>query len=386
MHYILSLIALGASASAIQTINQNSQCTFPMTAVSDPKDGPVENAAIGESRIGGANEQDVYSLSPPTLSDSQGRNCVVDPSSAQFYCSQGTHGNANFTVASDGNLMHNGDAKWLACPDADGSYAIYTDAKPDTAGCKAITIKTYVHNSQLSLGTVVYFSLSSGDASCNVLSCPAQASTGSSLTRAASTSTVSVSPISAGTLSAISTPQVTALDPSCPKDISSGEFRFPLLILPTSPEAPDYAFGNSYVAYISHDNTTIFNFDVPESSPYTGKCALLFLFPYESTLSLQNSTFYFSGIEEEEGENGGLDFALLKDVADSEVTYKTTPGVEMDYGKTEILPGNNYTIATFPCKSGMSSYSVSSVGDVELDYFQDSDTTPIGLYIVPCSS
>lgn len=338
-----------------------------MTAVSDPKDGPVENAAIGESRIGGANEQGVYSLSPPTLSDSQGRNCVIDPSSAQFYCSQGTHGNANFTVASDGNLMHNGNAKWLACLDADGSYAIYTDAKSDTTGCKVITIKT-------------------GDASCNVLSCLAPASTGSSLTRAASTSTVSVSPISAGTLSASSTPLVTALDPSCPKDISSGEFRFPLLILPTSPEAPDYAFGNSYVAYISPDNTTIFNFDVPESSPYTGNCALLFLFPYESTLNLQNSPFYFSGIEEEEGENGGLDFALLKDVADSEVTYKTTPGVETDYGKTEILPGNTYTIATFPCKSGVTSYSVSSVGNVELDYFQDSDPTPIGLYIVPCSS
>ena len=66
----------------------------------------------------------------------------------------------------------------------------------------------------------------------------------------------------------------------------------------------------------------------------------MFLFPYASTLDLQNSPFYFSGIEEEQGENGGLDFSLLKDVADLEVTYKTTPEVETDYGKTEVLPGN----------------------------------------------
>ena len=150
MHYILSLIALGASSSAIQITNQNSQCTFPMTAVSDPGDGPFVNAPIGESHIGGPNEQGVYCLSPPSLSDSQGRNCVVDPSSAQFYCSQDTRGNAHFSVATDGNLLHNGDAKWLACPDADGSYAIYTNTKPDTTSCKTITIKTYVRNSQLS--------------------------------------------------------------------------------------------------------------------------------------------------------------------------------------------------------------------------------------------
>jgi hypothetical protein len=156
--------------------------------------------------------------------------------------------------------------------------------------------------------------------------------------------------------------------------------------LPISREAPDYAFGNSYVAYISPDNTSVFNFDIPESSPYSGNCALLFLFPYASTLNLQNAPFYFSGIEEEQGENGGLGFALLKGVADSEGTFHTIPKVRTDYGTTEVLPGNNYTIATFPCKSGLTSYSVSSVGNVELDYFQDSAPSPIGLYIVPCSS
>lgn len=91
-------------------------------------------------------------------------------------------------------------------------------------------------------------------------------------------------------------------------------------------------------------------------------------------------------MEQEEGSDGGLDFALLESVAGPQVTYRTTPPVHTDYGKTAVLPGNNYTIATFPCKSGMSSYSVSSVNDVELDFFQNSNPNPIGLFVVPCSS
>jgi hypothetical protein len=232
------------------------------------------------------------------------------------------------------------------------------------------------------------FQISSGDASCTVLACPESVSAHLTVTKPASISTVAVSPISTARApaSSSSAPSPADHDPSCPTDISSGEFQFPLLILPISPEAPDYSYGNSYVAYISPDNTTVFNFDIPEAAPYTGTCALLFSFPYASQLSMSNSPFYFSGIEQEEGDHGGLDFALLKDVAGPELTYRTTPPVDVDYGTTEILPGNSYTIATFPCKSGESSYSVSSVGNLELDFFQDSDPNPIGLYIVPCSS
>jgi hypothetical protein len=204
--------------------------------------------------------------------------------------------------------------------------------------------------------------------------------------------TIPPTPITASVLSAApsitplppSSPSSTASNASCPTDLSSETFRFPLLIIPTSSQNPNHTYGNSYVAYISSENTTVFNFDVPTASPYTGTCALLFLFPYASSISLPTSTYVFSGIEEEEGEHGGLDFALLEGVAGPLTTYDTIPPVHTDYGKTEILPGSNYTIATFPCQSGMTSYSVSSVGNVELDYFQDSAPSPIGLYIVPC--
>jgi hypothetical protein len=148
MHYVLGLISLGVSASAIQMSSQNSECKFPMTAVFSPG-GPIASAAIGENRIGGGYQEGVYNISPPSLADSEGHNCIVDPSSAQFYCSQLTRGNANFAVDKDGNLLHDGSSKWLACPitgpDADGSFDIYTDAKADTTGCKDVTIKTCVY-------------------------------------------------------------------------------------------------------------------------------------------------------------------------------------------------------------------------------------------------
>lgn len=153
MQYVLPLIALGATASAIQVSNQNSQCKFPMTAISNRGD-PVVSEAIRQHRIGGApSQQGSYSISPPSMVDSHGHNCIVDPSSSRFYCSQDTRRNANFSVANDGSLLHNGNAKWLACPatgpDALGGFDIYTDAKLDITGCKDITIKTYVQGSHL---------------------------------------------------------------------------------------------------------------------------------------------------------------------------------------------------------------------------------------------
>ncbi|PQE33029.1 gpi anchored cell wall protein [Rutstroemia sp. NJR-2017a WRK4] len=170
---------------------------------------------------------------------------------------------------------------------------------------------------------------------------------------------------------------------SCPKNIDSGSFQFPHLIVPTSPQAPDYAFGNSYTAHITSTNTTLFNFDVPSTAPYTGTCALVFLFPFAS--ATQSGSYTFTGIEEEEGEKGGLDFALLSGIATAGTTYKSTPTVATDYGTTEILPGNNYTIATFPCAAGKTvTYSGSSVGGVGLSYFENSAPSAIGLYMVPC--
>lgn len=263
----------------------------------------------------------------------------------QFQCTSGISTTTKFTVNDLGNLAHDGAESWLACPANDGSYLIYSDGKADPTGCEAVTLRTGGYN-------------------CTALGRPDPTSTTTTTTVPSAT---------------------TSPNPVCPTDISSGNYQFPHLIVPTSPIDSNHSFGNSYSAYISPINTTLFNFDVP-SSYASQTCALLFLFPFGSDLDPSAGKYYFSGIEEEKGEHGGLDFALLSGIANSGTTFASTPVVATDYGMTQIIPGNNYTIAKFPCAAGQAvSYSVSSRGNVELDYFQDSAPEAIGLYIVPCS-
>jgi hypothetical protein len=362
MIYPLPLLALGLAASAVSIPRQDQQCSFSLVAVGEPS-GTITEDTIGENRIGGGFPQGVYYAINHTMYDALHHQCLIDPTSFQFQCVQGSYGNTNFTFANDGNLMHDGYENWLACPATgpgeDGSYNIFSDAKAPTSGCEIVTLK-------------VGFS-------CTGLGKPS-----SSITPAPTpTPTVSTPTLAAPATASANSTSASAV---CPTDISAGTFQFPHLIVETSPESPDYAFGNSYTASISASNISLFNFDIPSTTPYTGTCALLFLFPYASSLDPSAGTYNFTGSEEEEGENGGLDFVLLTGIANTATTYNTTPANGPDYGKVEIIPGNNYTVATFPCPAGTTiTYSVSSKGNVELDYFQDSLPSPIGLYIVPCS-
>jgi Ubiquitin 3 binding protein But2 C-terminal domain len=152
------------------------------------------------------------------------------------------------------------------------------------------------------------------------------------------------------------------------------------LIIPISPESPATAFGTQYTATITPENSTIFAFDIPYT--YTGTCALIFLFPFGDRAQFP---YTFSGIEEEDASRGGLDFALLNGEINDATTFNSLPPVGIEYGMTEVLPGNNYTIAVGPCGSGeMVGYEVSSVGGVVLEYFQSIGGSPIGLWVVPC--
>ncbi|KAH9223773.1 ubiquitin 3 binding protein But2, partial [Leptodontidium sp. 2 PMI_412] len=170
---------------------------------------------------------------------------------------------------------------------------------------------------------------------------------------------------------------------TCPSDLS-GEYQFPHLIIPTSVSMPNEPVGDQYMVWISPAASTLFNFDIPTS--YTGTCSLIFLFPFMSELDPSAGKYKYSGMEQVEYQNGGLNFALLAGVADNSTTYNTTPPVAVDYGKTKILPGNKYTVSTFPCPAGKTiTIEGSSVNKTELDYFQNTESQPIGLYLVPCA-
>ncbi|KAE9378133.1 hypothetical protein N431DRAFT_435299 [Stipitochalara longipes BDJ] len=364
----LVLLALGLGAYAASVPRQTTPCTFAMNAVGEPNGSIVEDT-IGENRIGGGYPQGVYYMTNHTLFDGLKHNCLIWPSTFQFQCTQGAGGATNFTLANDGNLMHDASEKWFACPAAgpgnDGSYNIFSDALQNTTGCESITLRT-------------------GGFSCAAEGRPPSLST--------PVPTATVAPPSAyeepaATSSAAHTVAPTASAKHvCPTDLSGGVYQFPHLIIPTSAQTPNTSFGNSYKAWISPTNTTLFSFDIPQDGTvYSETCALLFLFPFGSDLDPSAGKYYFSGIEEEEGEKGGLNFAMLTGSISNYTRYNDIH-VATDYGNTTILPGNNYTVATFQCKNNQqNAFAVSSVGGVELDYFQDSAPSPIGLYVVPCS-
>ncbi|KAM3075194.1 hypothetical protein ACMFMG_007355 [Clarireedia jacksonii] len=347
MKYTIPLAVITSAAYAAVIPRQDATvCTFVMVAVGGSPTGDIVETTIGENRIGGDYPRAVYSINAKVLTDANGNNCSISSSTAQFQCTSNSTATL-FTLGDNSDLLYDDtNANFLACPANNGSYNIFSQAKADATGCETVQL--------------LY-----GGFSCAALGRPTSSST------------------AVPSATATTAPRATSAV-SCPTNIDSGSFQFPHLIVPTSPETPDYAYGNSYTAHITSTNTTLFNFDVPSDAPYTGTCALIFLFPFAS--NTQAGTYTFTGIEEEEGEHGGLDFALLSGIATAETTYGTTPTVTTDYGTTEILPGNNYTVATFPCPAGETvTYSGSSVGGVGLSYFENSAPSAIGLYMVPCA-
>ncbi|TVY69009.1 hypothetical protein LSUE1_G008008 [Lachnellula suecica] len=366
------LTALQASAGVINR-QASPACTFSISATG-PVNGSVGQDTIGEPRVGGSFPQGVFLMDNGTLTDSLNHTCLISSTTSQLQCTQGLPG-SKFMFSDNFQILHDeSSSSWLACsasgPGQDGSYNIYSSTKANSTGCQAIELQA-------------------GGFGCSGLGRPTTTDTASSTSTPYSSQVIQAATTTANVSSTASTATATSTASSsaaCPTDISAGTFQYPHLIVPTSNQSPNTAFGNSFKAYISPINTTLFNFDIPTSAPYTGTCSLLFLFPYASELDPSAGKYYFSGLEEEEGENGGLDFALLSGVASATTTFNSTPAVATDYGKTEIIPGNNYTIATFPCGSKTPiTISGSSVGNVELDYFQDSAPLPIGLYVVPCA-
>jgi hypothetical protein len=343
---LLLISGLVASATVIQRQNP-ATCCFSLIAQGGVS-GPVGEDTIGENGIGGNFPQSMYCVSNGSFTDCGGQPCAILSSNGQFVCeSNFMPSSSSFTFADNGELLHDGSPNYFACPspglENNGSYSIFSSSIADSSGCVSITLLT-------------------GGFSCAAMGRPSSAST-------------TAMAISAALF------QRDTTKPSCPTDISSGTFVAPNLIIPVSPESPDTAFGTQYNATITPENSTIFAFDIPYT--YNGFCALIFLLPFGDDAQFP---YTFSGIEEEKGSNGGLDFALLNGEVNYATTFNSLPPVGIQYGTTEVMPGYNFTIAVGPCAGGETAiYEISSVGGVVLQYFQSTGGSPIGLWVVPCS-
>ncbi|THY32194.1 hypothetical protein D6D00_01833 [Aureobasidium pullulans] len=187
--------------------------------------------------------------------------------------------------------------------------------------------------------------------------------------------TVSQVPVTETKVSSVQQPSATPSGTgNCPRDLPNMDsYLKPRLIIPVDSNNPDTAYGTQYNAYIGNGNSTIFDFDIPQS--YKGKkCELVFTFPTQSQLE----TSFVS-----ESGNGGVEFKQLKEAADEKTTFNTQPGVTKNFGEKGVSTGNAYSITTGDCAVGQTiSYEITATGDKTIEFFQDYNPCPIGLWVI----
>lgn len=358
---LLSALLPFASGHAI-----SSTCYFGLTA-RGPVNGTILTTSEGETRVGGTFPPSNFTISAHVLSTDSNQTCTVSSPTSQFQCAVGVPSSTNFTLADNGALLHDGVEDWWACevdgPDASGSWEIYGFDQNKT-GCEVISLIT-------------------GGFSCAALG--ARGSTPTASIGAGYNTSLSTASTSA-------TPTSTAI--TCPTSLlNATTYLEPDFIKPISSASPNTSFPSTNGSVtISEVNSTLLNFAIPATAPYdstlSNTCALIFLLPYASQLA-NSSGFYFSGLEEEVGMQGAIDFTLLSEIADESTTWQTinttSTSILLDLARVEIIPGNAYEVARFECAGDRRlTIQMSSVNDVELDYVQDSREVPIGSFIVPC--
>ncbi|TVY75844.1 putative but2-like protein [Lachnellula suecica] len=354
MKYSVSTLAFALGASAVSIPRD---CTFTLSA-SGGQSGTVGQLSDGQNRVGGNNPTGTYTISNGQITDSQGRGCILTPPTTQFQCDVGATPTGGFAIGTQGQVTYNGSTTFYACPATDSMYNIYTTSVQGQAKCVEI---------ELSASGCYASQTSSQQSKTTQQSCPAPSTvTVTSFVTQASQSSISSKASS-------SAPASTASSTTCPANLS-GSYQYPHLIVPVSSTSPNTAAGTSYNGNIDSTTSSIFNFDIPSS--YTGTCSLVFLFPEQS--QLETSSYTFSG-------NGVLDFKQLSTVATQSTTYANQGTVKSDLGDFTVKPGTSTVVATFACPAGQAvSYEISSVSGTSLEYFQDYNPSPIGLYITSC--
>lgn len=193
-----------------------------------------------------------------------------------------------------------------------------------------------------------------------------------STTSVAQSSAPTQAPAPAGSAPVDSPPAASAS--SCPAALS-GAYEFPHLIVPVDKSQPSKAYGTSYNGKFSSDISSVFNFDIPAS--YAGKtCSLVFLFPTQAQLKTSSFTLKSSG---------GVHVTKLNTVATPSTTYSNVGAGSEAGSVASVQPGNSYVVASGPCAAGQAvSYKADATGGLDLEYFQNYNPSPIGMYVTVC--
>ncbi|KAH1436265.1 hypothetical protein KXW65_004535 [Aspergillus fumigatus] len=386
MKNFASLAALAVGANALVT--RDNTCCFHLAA-SGGASGPIGQLDDGQNRVFGNLPEGEFCInSDGGIIDGHGRGCILTPPTTQFQCDAGAQPTAGFSVNAQGLLTYNGKTDFVACETGqNGGLNIYTSPNPnDVTGCKNIQLhadncaNTGVSSSTVSSSVVPVTPTSSAVQESTPATSPTPVSSapGSTTTvKTTMTSTFcpeSTIPAGSGSQPSHSASATQSSSPNCPTDLS-GQYEFPHLIIPVDSSSPNKAPGTSFNGTVSSTVSSIFNFDIPSSD--AGKtCSLVFLFPKKE--DLETSSYSFSG-------DGKIDFAMLESAATSQTSFSNAPKVKQDYGVTTVSPGNSYLISTFQCPAGQAvGFEMKNAGSTNLNFFEDYNPAPLGLYITVC--
>ncbi|SLM35523.1 Ubiquitin 3 binding protein But2, C-terminal [Lasallia pustulata] len=424
---VFATAALVATANAL--VARNSTCCFGLTASgAGPAAGAVGQLSDGQNRVGGGLTTASYCIdSTGAITDStyitplltipsradkltvpSGRGCITTPATSQFQCDLGAPSQSGFSIGCNGTVSLNSSSSFYECPTGDNNeYNIYVTPPAGQAGCVQISLAASncysgctappaPATSAPSTSALLNSALSNSSPSTSAFSTSA-VSTSSPCTSALFTSAPATSaPTTAApaTAAPATSAPTTSAPETCPTALT-GSYQYPHLIVAMSSSTTTAAAGTShngtsrngtsyngasyngtsYNGAITPTISSIFKFDIPAS--YANQtCSLIFFLPLTS--QLETSAYTLSG-------SGAIDFALLSGAATQNTGYANAPAVATDYGVTTVAPGGSYTIATFACPAGTSmAFELKSSGGTSLNYFQDYNPAPIGLYITSC--
>ncbi|KAK7518290.1 ubiquitin 3 binding protein But2 C-terminal domain-containing protein [Phyllosticta citriasiana] len=179
----------------------------------------------------------------------------------------------------------------------------------------------------------------------------------------------------------VGTPGTPGATPAnaCPTDLA-GDFQYPHLIVPVNSSAPSTAYGTQYNGTLSSTTCTTYNFDIPTNYSSSATCTLEFLFPHQD--ELETSAFEFSAGS---SDDGTVEFSRLSAPVDQSTAWDSVPDVQNVYGEWAVRPGNGYVVASAACTPGQTfGVKACSKGGLELNYFQDWNPSPIGLFVRSC--
>lgn len=320
----------------------------------------------------------------------------------RFQCDVGASPTTGFAIGSNG-VTYNGSGKFYACPVNDkGEYNVYTTPAPGQDKCVEISLGSAgscgasppkssmpAPPPPMSMPAPPPMSMPPAPPSPSVCK-PTTVTLTVTMTKPASMMPPAPTPMPpapapmpsksmpapAPPAPSMPAPKPMPMPPAgaCPADLN-GDYQYPHLIVPVDSSMPNKAYGTSYNGKVDKTTCSIFNFDIPSS--YSGKkCSVVFLFPKQQDLT--TSSFTTSG-------SGQCSFSKLSSPADQMTTYANQPSKAGDLGSMSIAPGNSYTIASGDCAAGQRiSYEMCSSGDYALNYFQDYNPSPIGMYVRSC--